>query len=221
MDDVKQQGGSTRRSGLGAGLKVALAAPAALAALPLGTAAAQGSDDDWERGIGSLVRELIRDHLDDFRDGDRPRRLTEIEARLADRRVEGLSWQQLRLLKVADVSTGGDFDKGNAAGSQDSLARGAVHIVRAGGGNAGRVLVSLAGAVANVTYAVVFARFHDHNRESLGNVRTDGRGNFSGLARSNSDNTGDPGSLGGNNRIGAVVLTRDGKDQFIAGYQTQ
>jgi TolA-binding protein len=215
MDDGKQQGGSTRRGGLGASLKVALAAPAALAALPLRAVAADSGDKG--HGNDHLVHEFAHE---EHHDAQREQQIARLEARIEALRAQGLAGQRVRLLKVSDVSSS-DFDKGNAASSQDSLTTGAVRVARASGSNAGVVEVALAGAAANVTYNVVFVRFWDHGREGIGNVKTDGNGNFGGLARSNSDNTGDPGHLGGNNRAGAFVLTRDGKDQFISGFVTQ
>jgi hypothetical protein len=197
---------------------VALAAPAAVAALPLRAAAADS--DDKGHGIGSWVRELAHDHNDDRHDAERERQIARLEARIEALRAQGLTGQRVRLLKVSDVSSS-DFDKGNAASSQDSLTTGAVRVARASGSNAGVVEVALASAAANVTYNVVFVHFWDHGREGIGNVKTDGNGNFGGLARSNSDNTGDPGHLSGNNRAGVFVLTRDGKDQFISGFLTQ
>ena len=196
------QSGTSRRRGIGAGLKLAAVAPAVLAALPLGTAAA--GDDSDRRGRG--------------RDDDLQDRLREREAELR-RRLDDLrndrpfgGGQRVRLLKVTDVN-GDDFDKGNA-GSQDSLDQGSVRVARDNGDASGRVTVTLVRAQANAVYEVFFLRLRG-GRDRIGQLTTNGNGNFDGLVRSGSNNTGDPGRLGGNNRIGVFVLTRDAKDQFV------
>jgi hypothetical protein len=209
------QGGTSRRRGIGAGLKLAAIAPAVLVALPLGTAAADDDSDRRGRGRGR----------DDGRIDDMLERLREREAelrrRLEDRRDDRPigGGQGLRLLKMSDAD-GNDIDKGNAAGSQDRLDQGVVRVARESGDASGRVTVALVRAQANAVYEVFFLRMKG-GRDRIGQLTTNGEGNFGGLVRSGSNNTGDPGRLGGNNRIGIFILTRDGKDQFVSGYRTQ
>ncbi|MBV9355107.1 MAG: hypothetical protein JO023_06215 [Chloroflexi bacterium] len=110
----------------------------------------------------------------------------------------------MRLVTVGAVnggSGGSDFSGNNPGG--DGLQAGMV----AADTNSRRVFVMLRGAVNNTSYDVQFERFQDHNREDLGSVNTDDQGNFFG-------NT--PNDLGGSNRVGTFVLTRNGNDQFAA-----
>ncbi len=110
----------------------------------------------------------------------------------------------MRLVTVGAVnggSGGSDFSGNNPGG--DGLQAGMV----AADTNSRRVFVMLRGAVNNTSYDVQFERFQDHNREDLGSVNTDDQGNFFG-------NT--PNDLGGGNRVGTFVLTRNGNDQFAA-----
>ncbi len=110
----------------------------------------------------------------------------------------------MRLVTVGAVnggSGGSDFSGNNPGG--DGLQDGMV----AADTNSRRVFVALRGAVNNTSYDVQFERFQDHNREDLGSVNTDDDGNFFG-------NT--PNNLGGGNRVGTFVLTRNGNDQYAA-----
>lgn len=210
------QSGTSRRRGIGAGLKLAAIAPAVLVALPLGTAAAD--DDSDRRGRGRYDNlddrlERLREREDELR-----RRLQErLDDRRADLPLGG--GQAQRLLKMSDAD-GNDIDKGNAAGSQDRLDRGVVRVARENGDASGRVMVTLVRAQANAVYEVFFLRMKG-GRDRIGQLTTNGDGDFGGLVRSGSNNSGDPGRLGGNNRIGIFILTRDGKDQFVGGIRTQ
>jgi hypothetical protein len=194
---------TTRRKGFGTGLRLAAAGAATLAALPAGTAAADDDDweDDWEDDWGASAR-----------------------ARALAAREEALRFRtQLSaadpLYRVANVN-GEDFNQGSDPGSRDPLARGAVRLVRDAPSVDPLIQVSLTGAVVNATYEVVFMGIRD-NRVSLGWVRTNQSGNFEGVSRSNQDNTGNPGRLGGGNRVGVFVLTRNGLDQFVAALTTR
>jgi hypothetical protein len=202
----------TRRRGFGAGLRLAAAGTAALAALPLGTAAADNDRDDDDRRLRGLEQALE----------NREEALRRLRERFDDRRGEltGLTGigQALRLFRVNDVN-GDDFDRGADPQNRDPLARGAIRLLRESNGDS-RIHVLLDGAAANATYEVVFVGIRD-NRVGLGWVRTNGDGDFEGLSRSNQDNTGDPRRLGGGNRVGVFVLTRDGRDQFVVGLATR
>jgi hypothetical protein len=212
--DTAGQCGTSRRRGIGAGLKLAAVVPAILAALPLGTAAAGDDSDRRNRGRDDRdddIRDRLREREDELR-----RRLDDLRGNQPFRGIRG--GQGLRLLKVADAD-GNDFDKGNAAGSQDGLDQGSVRVLRANGDASGRVMVRLARAQANAVYEVFFLRLRG-GRDRIGQLTTNGNGNFDGLVRSGSNNSGNPGRLGGNNRVGVFVLTRDGKDQFVTGFRT-
>jgi hypothetical protein len=211
------QSGTSRRRGMGAGLKLAAIAPAVLVALPLGTAAA---DDDSDRRGRGRDDGRIDGRIDDMLERLRERE-AELRRRLEDRRDDRPigGGQGLRLLKMSDAD-GNDIDKGNAAGSQDRLDQGVVRVARESGDASGRVTVALVRAQANAVYEVFFLRMKG-GRDRIGQLTTNGDGNFGGLVRGGSNNTGDPGRLGGNNRIGIFILTRDGKDQFVCGYRTQ
>jgi hypothetical protein len=188
----------TRRRGFGAGLRLAAAGTAALAALPLGAAAASnGRDDDDNRARG-LERAIEA----------REEALRRLRERLENRQG-GLS---RRLFRVSQVNQN-DF----SGGGSDNLSSGAVGLLR--GSSNSRVQVFLDGANANAVYEVIFMGIKD-NRTTVGYVRTDGNGDFSGIARKNSDFTGDEGTLGDGNRVGVFVLRRDNQDQYVTGFST-
>ncbi|MGH2353379.1 MAG: hypothetical protein ACRDI2_18170 [Chloroflexota bacterium] len=206
--------GATRRGGLGHGLKLAVAAPAALAALPAGTAAADSDHGKWGSEVAREAREAAREAIHEAQADVR-----ELRARLREELREEFGTQGFRrvgfrarrfgLGRVADVPSG-DFDKANQGG--DPLDRGGLGVLRAEGDQAGTVFVRLRGAAQNATYAVIFARFNDKGRETIGQVTTDGDGDFGGQVAAAG---GGNGRLSGDNRVGIFVLTRDGKDQFI------
>jgi hypothetical protein len=204
--------GATRRGGFGTGLKLAVAAPAALAALPAGAALADSDrkwwddEDDWNVwGVwapGWWGRVLARGRLEQAR--EQLRQLGRI----------GQTSTAFSLHRVADVPDG-DFDRGNQGG--DPLDGGALFVVRAGGDHAGRVVVMLGDAAQRATYEVHFVRFKDKGRELVGQVTTNGSGDFSGLVTAG----GSPARLSGSRRVGLFVLTRDGKDQFVSTLSTE
>jgi hypothetical protein len=111
----------------------------------------------------------------------------------------------LTLVTVGSVNggTGGDFVANSPGG--DSLSSGVV--MTGSDSDSGAVVnVVLPGAQASATYDVQFERFNDHGREDLGQISTDGSGNYQG-------NT--PTALSGTHRVGAFVLIRDGHDQYV------
>ena len=201
----------TRRRGFGAGLRLAAAGTAALAALPLGSAAAGNDDDDCRRRGQDRAIEAREEALRRFRE------------RLDDRRGEltGLTGigRAMRLVRVNDVN-GADFDRGSDPQNRDALSRGAIRLLRERNNDA-RINVSLDGAAANATYDLLFYKFNDKGRDHIGWVRTNGNGDFNGLARSNQDNSGDAVRFGGGNRVGVFVLNRDGRDRFVTSLPTR
>ena len=52
-------------------------------------------------------------------------------------------------------------------------------------------------------------------------MRTNGNGDFDGLARNNQDNTRRRRRFGGGNRVGVFVLNRDGRDRFVTSLPTR
>jgi hypothetical protein len=218
---------ATRRGGV----RLAAAGTAALAALPLGVAAASNDDDDDRgrdrddrlRGLERALeareealrryRERLEDRLDRLDDLDVAFRLDDFGTGPAQ-----------RLFRVVDVN-GDDFDRGSDPQNRDGLTWGAVRLDRENNNDA-RIQVVLDGAAPNATYEVVFVGIRD-NRIGLGWVRTNGSGDFDGYSRSNQDNTGDPRRLGGGNRVGVFVLTRDRgdgagvRDQFVTALGTR
>jgi hypothetical protein len=211
---------TSRRRGFGTGLKLAAAGTAALVALPLGTAAADHGDRDDNRGNGNQDNRLrgLERAIQAREDA-----LQRLRERLDDRRdqlagLTGVS-RASRLFRIEEVPDG-DFDKSTlaASGNRDSLANGAVRLVRESGMDA-RVFVVLDGALANASYQILFVAFNSRSRTDLGWVRTNGSGDFEGFARTNQDNTGNFTRLGGGKRLGVFVLNRSG-DQFATGLQT-
>jgi hypothetical protein len=109
---------------------------------------------------------------------------------------------KVRLVRVSEVNggTGGsDFTASNPG--TDLLEQGDVAHSDSNG-----VHVHLHGAQASSTYDVQFERLQDHGREDLGNISTNGSGNA---------NATTPNGLG-SNRVGVIVLTRGGQDQFVS-----
>ena len=202
----------TRRRGFGAGLRLAAAGTAALAALPLGAAAAGNDDDDDRRRRGQeRAIEAREEALRRFRE-----RLDDRRGELAG--VTGVGGA-MRLVAVADVP-GSDYPGGGDGANRDSLTRGAIRLLRESNNDA-RINVSLDGAAANATYELLFYKFNDKGRDRVGWVRTNGNGDFDGLARSNQDNSGDVVRFGGGNRVGVFVLNRDGRDRFVTSLPTR
>jgi hypothetical protein len=192
----------TRRRGFGAGLRLAAAGTAALAALPLGVAAASnGHDDDDDNRARGLERAIEA----------REEALRRLRERL-DNRQGGQGGLGRRLFRVSQVNQN-DF----SGGGSDNLSSGAVGLLR--GSSNSRVQVFLDGANTNAVYEVIFMGIKD-NRTTVGYVRTNGSGDFSGTARKNSDFTGDEGTLGDGNRVGVFVLRRDNQDQYVTGFST-
>ena len=105
------------------------------------------------------------------------------------------------LVSVNSVNGGSDFGANN--GGSDGLSLGML----AFDGNSRRVWLALRGAQANSSYDVQFVRLQDHGREDLGQVTTDGGGNFVGSA---------PNTLGGGDRVGAFVIIRNGQDEYVS-----
>jgi hypothetical protein len=174
------------------GLITALFIAVALLAAGANIVLAQGRRDDVPRGrpfIGEPygLSQQQRDDEDDDNDRDRD---------------GGPAIFDLRLLRVSDVNggTGGSDFSANNPGS-DSLGRGWVRRADDNG-----VRVRLRGAQASSTYDVQFEHLQDHGRDDLGNISTDGNGNFNGTT---------PNGLG-SNRVGVIVLIRDGHDQFVS-----
>jgi hypothetical protein len=201
----------TRRRGFGAGLRLAAAGSAALAALPLGVAAASNDGDDRRRRGLERAIEAREEALRRFRE-----RLDDRRGELAG--VTGVGGA-MRLVAVADVP-GSDYPGGGDGANRDSLTRGAIRLLRESNNDA-RINVSLDGAAANATYELIFYKFNDKGRDRVGWVRTNGNGDFDGLARSNQDNTGDAVRFGGGNRVGVFVLNRDGRDRFVTALPTR
>jgi hypothetical protein len=209
------------------GARLAAAGTAALAALPLGVAAASEDDDrgrdrdDRLRGLERSLeareealrrfRERLEDRLDRIDDLDGAFSLGDFGARGAG--------AALRLFRVVDVN-GDDFDRGADPQNRDALRWGAIRLDRENSADA-RIQVFLDGAAANASYEVFFARFNNKAREQLGWVRTNGSGDVATLARSGQDNTGDVRRTGGGIRVGLYVLTRDGRDQFVTALATR
>ena len=207
------------------GVRLAAAGTAALAALPLGVAAASDDDDrgrdrdDRLRGLERALeareealrrfRERLEDRLDRIDDLDGAFNLGDFGARGAG--------AALRLFRVTDVN-GEDFDKGNDPQNRDPLRWGAVRLDRESSTGA-RIQVFLDGAATNATYKVFFMGIRD-NRSDLGWVRTNGSGDIATLVRANQDNTGEVKLFGGGNRVGVFVLTRDGRDEFVTALAT-
>jgi hypothetical protein len=218
MNDMTPEQPTTRRKGFRTGLRAAAAGAAALAALPAGTAAADDWDDlaDVRASARARALEVREEALQRLRG-----RLAELEERWNDRDLipDNAGLSAARLERVVDVN-GDDFDRGSDPQNRDPLAWGIVRLVRGGPDEDARIHVILDRAAGNATYEVVFLGIRD-NRVGLGWVRTNPSGNFDGPARSNQDNTGDPRRLGGGNRVGVFVLTRDGKDQFVAALPTR
>src|SRR5262249_6015064 len=109
---------------------------------------------------------------------------------------------KMRLVRVSDVNggTGGnDFSASNPG--TDPLESGDV-----AHSDSNVVHVHLHGAQASSTYDVLFERLQDHGREDLGNIGTNSSGNSNGST---------PNGLG-SNRVGVIVLTRNGQDQFVS-----
>jgi hypothetical protein len=109
---------------------------------------------------------------------------------------------RIRLVRVSDVNggTGGsDFTASNPG--TDSLEQGDV-----AHSDSNVVHVHLQGAQGSSTYDVQFERLQDHGREDLGNITTNSSGNFNGST---------PNGLG-SNRVGVIVLSRGGQDQFVS-----
>lgn len=220
MDEMTPDQPTTRRKGFGTGLRLAAAGAATVVALPAGTAAADDwDDDDWDewRALGrARALEVREEALRRVRE-----RLAALEQRWDDRdHVLGhTGLPPGRLQRVINVN-GDDFDRGSDPQNRDPLAWGAVRLLHGGPNEDARIQVALDGAAANATYEVVFLGIRD-NRVGLGWVRTNQSGDFEGVVRSNQDNTGDPRRLGGGNRVGVFVLTRDGRDQFVTALATR
>jgi hypothetical protein len=106
-----------------------------------------------------------------------------------------------RLATVNSVS--GSVDFGPTNGGNDGLRAGMI----AADSDSHQVFVVLRGANGNTGYDVQFVPFQSRNREDLGTVNTDDRGDFSGLT---------PNTLGSGNRVGTFVVSRGGGDQFVA-----
>jgi hypothetical protein len=192
--------GVTRRGTLGTTLKLAATASAPLAALPLGTAMAESERQEWvPRAWGRVTARGQRPEVEYVREGQWP---PEWAGPLA------ATSAGFRLCRVADAPDG-DVDRGNQGG--DPLTGGALVVASAPGDGAGRVAVVLDGATANATYEVHLVRFKDKGRETVGQVTTNGSGDFGGTVQAG----GTPARLSGNRRIAVFVFTRDGKDQFV------
>jgi hypothetical protein len=188
-----------------------------LATLPAGTAAADNGDDLAE-AQAEVAEEVAEAQVEVAEEA------VEARAELLEARVEALELRARLaaadpLHRVVDVN-GDDFDRGSEPENRDPLAWGFVRLVRDEPSVDPLIQVALGGAAADASYEVVFLGIRD-NRVGLGWVRTFQSGAFEGLARSNQDNTGEPRRLGGGNRVGVFVLTRDGKDQFVTGLTTR
>jgi hypothetical protein len=193
--------GKTRRRGFGTGMKLALAAPMALGMAPAVAAADEGNGREQGRPAWQRLQ------------AQRERRQA--------RRPFARPWSAQHLCRLADVS-GDDFDKWNATASQDALRRGVLFVSRGQDDTSGRVFLVLAGAAPGATYEVFFVRARNmRERERIGQVTTNGDGDFRGLVRTGAGNSGDPGRLGGSRRVGLFAVTRDGKDQFVTCFPTQ
>ena len=114
----------------------------------------------------------------------------------------GNGGSRVRLLRVSDVNngTGGSDFSANNPGN-DPLESGEVTHSDSNG-----VHVHLKGAQGSSTYDVQFERLQDRGREDLGNVSTDSHGNV---------NATTPNGLG-SNRVGVIVLIRNGQDEFVS-----
>jgi hypothetical protein len=109
---------------------------------------------------------------------------------------------EMRLVRVSDVNGGtggGDFSANNPG--TDSLEQGQVRHSDDNG-----VHVHLQGAQPSSTYDVQFEHLQDQKRDDLGNINTNSNGNFNGTT---------PNGLG-SNRVGVIVLIRNGQDQFVS-----
>jgi hypothetical protein len=189
--------GVTRRGGIASSLKLAVSAPAALAALGVRTAFADHDDDD---------------HDDDDHDGHEQKNHQNAPLKRTGSFVAALS----RLTDVASA----DF-VGTSAPSDlntlDPLTGGRVAVTRGNGDGSSTVSVDLTGAAKSVQYLVQFVRLRDQGRENLGGtsasnlsstITTDANGRFRGHA-------GALPQSGGKNRVGVFVLSRNGVDQYV------
>jgi hypothetical protein len=197
--EIERMENVTRRGGLVNSFKLALAAPAAIAALHAGTALADDGDhdkdDDKDRGRGR---------------GNNDRRLNLPAA--VGRRISYFA----DLSRLNDIAPG-DFTGANPPSdlnTLDPLSSGWVAVGRARADAASMVHVSLRGAGKSLSYLVQFVRVKDQGRENVGTITTDGKGNFHGVAGAL------PGA-GGKNRAGIFVLNRNvngtNVDEYVAG----
>jgi hypothetical protein len=183
----------TRRGLIGAGLKLAVAAPVAAAAWQATTALAENDDnqnDDQNQGNNGENRGRGRPSFV-FPPG---------------RAGSSVNFNA-DLCRASDANATNDVGLGNVG--SDSLSSG--RIVLLSNGNA---QLALRGARANVSYDVQFAPFNTgKGREGLGTVGpTNGSGNLDATT---------PNALGGNNRIGIFIIVRHdgdeaGKDEFVS-----
>jgi hypothetical protein len=195
--------GVTRRGGIASSLKLAVSAPAALAALGVRTAFADHDDRD--------------DHDDDHHhdhdhDGHEQKNHQNAPLKRTGSFVAALS----RLTDVASA----DF-VGTSAPSDlntlDPLTGGRVAVTRGNGDGSSTVSVDLTGAAKSVQYLVQFVHLRDQGRENLGGtsasnlsstITTDANGRCRGHA-------GALPQSGGKNRVGVFVLSRNGVDQYV------
>lgn len=122
-----------------------------------------------------------------------------------------------RLHRVGDVPTARpNADFVPLSLGRDPLEAGHLRVENGADGQASGVLVNLRGAAPGATYRVWFVRFDDGDSALLGSLRTDGSGNFGGQVEPPQPPAARPRR---GSRVGTFVLVRDRQDQFITGAQ--
>lgn len=208
---TREETGATRRGVLDAGKKLVYAAPAVIAALHAGVAFADNESKPGKRR--ALGHTFSPPGLALGHDKTSPSITTVTTP--GERRPGLVATFRARLCRMADAADlpgnlGGQSNDGN-----DQLSAGEVRVLAAAGSWDGTVHVVLRGAPGNVTYQVIFLRLNDLGGggvNDLGNITTDGSGNFRGTTP---NKLPDPGGnkLG---RLGVFVLRRDNRNQFVS-----
>ncbi len=188
---------TTRRAGLGSGLKLAFTAPAVLAALPLGVAAAD-SETGKQRGRG-------RDNLP-----------SPAAAAVAQAQAHGPSstpftstHPRRHVSFVAALVSARDVDSSDFAPNANAdTGDGRLRVISSSGESNGRVQLKLRSSAKNTTYDVVFRALNGSD-STLGQITTDGDGRFNGRLTN---------PLPGKNRAGVFLLRRQGSAdvQFLS-----
>jgi hypothetical protein len=209
---AREATGATRRGVLDAGKKLVYAAPAVIAALHAGVASA---DDDSKPG-----RRLARGHSFQppglaLGHRETPPSAATTVTTPGQRRPGLVVTYRARLCRMADVADLPDNLGGQPNNGNDQLSAGEVRVLAAAGSWDGTVHVALRGAPANTQYQVIFLRLNDLGGggvNDLGNITTDGNGNFRGPTP---NKVPDPGGnkLG---RQGVFVLRRNNQNHFVS-----